>query len=523
MMGDGVKMGAKFSRCLMVFLCWVLISPGRNHLTGAVAQEPPQQTFLRISPATKLTDATSVIQSSICPAQLNAAITAVINRPQLRRARWGILIDTQSADRQPLFAYEAERYFLPASTAKLLTTAAALHRLGATFRIRTSVYQVKPDAQSQPQTTILRVVGRGDPSFRQTHLQTLAQQLRQHGIRRIDRLIVDDQYFRGTLVHPTWAWEDVQADVGVPVNALILNQNAIGLQLLPRLLGQPLQIQWDDPRSRATESIDNLTQTVASNQPEFIEIHRHWGRSRVQIRGQLRVGSAPESVGIPYLDPAQQFLDQFQQALEQEQMQVVHTQVADRPAPAGELEMAAIESPPLTTWLAEINQESNNLYADVLLKTLGIRQGQPDHSSTWEAGITALKESLTALGVDPNSYQLVDGSGLSRHNLVSPQALVQTLRGMTRSPHAQVYRASLATAGQSGTLKSRFQNTPIQGVLFAKTGTLKGTATLAGYLTPPDFEPLVLSVMINNSDQPAGILRAAIDEIVLLLTHLQRC
>jgi D-alanyl-D-alanine carboxypeptidase/D-alanyl-D-alanine-endopeptidase (penicillin-binding protein 4) len=134
-----------------------------------------------------------------------------------------------------------------------------------------------------------------------------------------------------------------------------------------------------------------------------------------------------------------------------------------------------------------------------------------------------MKATLTALGVNPESYVLADGSGLSRKNLVSPEAIAQTLKLMAQTPQASVYRASLPTAGVSGSLQHRFLNTTAQGNLHAKTGTLSGVSALSGYLDVPGYQPLVVSIMVNQSDQSTTTLRQAIDEIVVLLTRLGSC
>jgi D-alanyl-D-alanine carboxypeptidase/D-alanyl-D-alanine-endopeptidase (penicillin-binding protein 4) len=127
------------------------------------------------------------------------------------------------------------------------------------------------------------------------------------------------------------------------------------------------------------------------------------------------------------------------------------------------------------------------------------------------------------LGVDPANYILIDGSGLSRRNLVTPEAFVQVLRGIARTPAASIYRGSLPVAGKSGTLKFRFQNTPAEGIVQAKTGTLTGVVSLSGYVNVPKYETLVFSILVNQSEQPTTVVRQAIDEIVVLLAQLQRC
>ena len=198
-------------------------------------------------------------------------------------------------------------------------------------------------------------------------------------------------------------------------------------------------------------------------------------------------------------------------------------------------ELAAVESPKLAELIKETNRESNNLYAEVLLRLLGKVTGNMPvlqtltgkmpvpQEDTSEIGLKELKTALTQLGVNPNSYKLADGSGLSRHNLISPEALVQTLRLMANSPTASVYRASLPVAGESGTLKNRLISTPNRVILQAKTGTLSGVSALSGYIEVPNYEPLVFSIIVNQSDQSAAKVRSATDEIVLLLNRLRRC
>jgi D-alanyl-D-alanine carboxypeptidase/D-alanyl-D-alanine-endopeptidase (penicillin-binding protein 4) len=477
------------------------------------------------------------VEKLICPAQLGARIEATLSRTQLRRSRWGILIQT-SLGSHTLYSRDAQQYFVPASNAKLLTTAAALHQLGSQFRIRTSVYGSSDGS--------LRVVGRGDPSLTDTQLRELAIQLSRQGIRQVSKLIAEDDYFRGWAVNPTWEWGDVQADYGASVNSLILNQNAVTLTLLPQELGQRLQTVWTDPTEATRWRIENDALTVGSDEPALINVSRDLGEPVLQITGQLSVDSQPEPVGLAVLDPARNFLQHLSRALAAQGITVAqafvitgsknetadirrYTQIPDlirvHLRPSAFRELAFVESPPLSQLLVETNQNSNNLYAEALLRQLGagISNTPATTDSTDEVGLRVERTILTQLGVDPAGYVLADGSGLSRHNLVSPEAIAQTLRAMAHSPAAAVYRASLSVAGISGTLQSRFRNTPAQGILQAKTGTLSGTAAISGYLDPPNYEPLVFSIIVNQSDQSAATLRQASDEILLLLTQLHRC
>ncbi|MBD2494447.1 D-alanyl-D-alanine carboxypeptidase/D-alanyl-D-alanine-endopeptidase [Nostoc sp. FACHB-280] len=448
---------------------------------------------------------------SVCPAQLGTLIDTTINRPLFSRARWGILVKNLVSS-QTLYNRDGEKYFIPASNTKLLTTAAALKQLGADFRIRTSVYQ---DADGS-----LRVVGRGDPSLKNAQLTELAKQLRQQGITQITNLIADDSYFQGDIVNPSWQWEDVQADYGAPVNSLILNENAAVLTLLPQTVGNPLQIKWADPTEAYQWRVENNSVTVQKDEPGLVEIKRDLKGAVLYLQGQLPVNAAPVVSAIAVFDPTQNFLRKFRQSLAANGISVQQTSIAN--GGDNEREVAAIESPPLSDLLTETNVNSNNLFAEALLRTLAHKQQLTKNQNTADVGLKIMQETLTQFGVNPNSYSVFDGSGLSRKNLISPEALVQLLEAIAVSPEAKVFRATLPVAGVSGSLQNRFRNTSAEGIVQAKTGTLRGVVALSGYIDSPQYEPLVFSIIVNQSDQPASTIRQAVDEIVVLLTQLRR-
>ncbi|MBD2569061.1 D-alanyl-D-alanine carboxypeptidase/D-alanyl-D-alanine-endopeptidase [Anabaena lutea FACHB-196] len=459
---------------------------------------------------------TSVAQAnttkSTCPAQLPSSVDAIINLPQFSRMRWGILVKPLSSG-QSLYNRDAEKYFIPASNTKLFTTAAALQKLGANFRIRTSVYQ---DGEG-----IVRVVGRGDPSLKDAQLTVLAKQLSQQGIRQINQLIADDSYFQGEVVNSSWQWEDVQAYYGAPVNSLILNENASVLKFVPQTIGKPLKLNWAEPTEGYWWRIENNTVTTSENEPSFVEVSRDLKGQILRIQGQLAVNSQPEITALAIFDPVENFLRHFRQSLGREKISVQQTSSSN--GGKNEQEIAVIESAPLSDLMVETNVNSNNLFAEALLRILGSKQPLAKNQRTADAGLQVLKTTLTELGIEPTNYILVDGSGLSRKNLISPEALVQLLQVMGKSSQAEVFRASLPVAGISGTLKNRFRNTLAERIVQAKTGTMTGVVSLSGYINAPNYEPLVFSIMVNQSEQPASVVRKAMDDIVVLLSQLQRC
>ena len=449
---------------------------------------------------------------TICPAQLPLTINTVVNKPQFNRTRWGILVQKLSSP-QPLYSRDAQKYFTPASVTKLLTTAAALQQLGTNYRIRTSIYDEGNGT--------LRVVGRGDPSLKDEQLAALAKQLRQKGVRRVQQLIADDTHFKAGVIPGSWMWEDIPFYYGAPVNSLILNENAVILRLFPQSVGETLRPKWDEPSEGYRWRVINNAVTVGEGEKKYIAINRDLKGQTLEIQGQLAVNSQPDITAIAVFDPTEHFLRHLRLSLLRERISVAR--MSAEAANVTGTEIAAVESAPLSELIKETNTNSNNLFAEALLRTLAVKQPLKENQTTVNAGLEVLQTALTQMGVDPKSYKLDDGSGLSRKNLISPQALVQLLQGVARSRFAKVYFNSLPVAGKTGTLKYRLRNTPAEGIVIAKTGTMTGVVSLAGYVNAPNYEPVVFSIMVNQTEQPIKTVRQAIDQIVVMLTQLRRC
>ncbi len=455
---------------------------------------------------------------TICPSQLPLNISKIIERPQFSRTHWGILVEKlKSSSSQSLYSRDAQQYFTPASVTKLFTTAAALKQLGTDYRIRTSIYDEGNGT--------LRVVGRGDPSLKDEQLTTLAKQLRQKGISRIQQLIADDTHFKGGVIPGSWMWEDIPFYYGAPVNSLILNENANILRLFPQSIGETLRPRWDKPSEGYGWRIINNTVTVGEGDKKYIAINRDIKGQTLTIQGQLAVNSQPDITAIAVFNPIKHFLRHFRQSLLRERISVAQTSAIDniKDSQIKGREIAAVESAPLSELIKETNTNSNNLFAEALLRTLAIKQPLQKNQTTVNASLKVLQTAVTQIGVDPKTYKLDDGSGLSRKNLISPQSLVQLLQGVARSQFAKVYFDSLPVAGQTGTLKYRLRNTPAEGIVIAKTGTMTAVVSLAGYVNAPNYEPVVFSIMVNKTEQPIKIVRQAMDEIVVMLSQLRRC
>ena len=472
------------------------------------------------------------IREGLCLDQLAPAITTIAQQPILKRARLGILVQPLEPGRPPLYRRDAQHLFVPASNVKLLTSAAGLTALGPQFQFKTNVY----GAGDGPQLTHLRIVGGGDPTFSDAQLRQIAQELQHQGVQHIHQLIGDDSTFLGPQVVPSWEWEDLHAGYGAPVNSLILNQNAYVLKLWPQNTGQPLRVEWVSAQPDRPWRLLNRSQTVAPSASEFLDVVRTVNNSilDLEIRGQLRTGAEPDEIDIAVVDPGWYLIRRLRSILADHQISVGQLTLIANPIgkvktfnpQLSERLWLTLRSPPLAELIKTINQQSNNLYAEALLRVLGTqrapRSDQPNPSAR-KQGIAVLTQTLNQLGVASNTYGIADGSGLSRRNLVSPEAIVQVLQLMVQSQHAQVFQASLATAGVSGTLKHRFVNTSAQGLLQAKTGTLSGVSALSGYFNSPHVSPMAFSIVVNQYNQSKSDLTRIFDDLIATLTRLRPC
>lgn len=483
--------------------------------------------------------------AALCPAQLEDRLEAITAEQLSDQTRWGAMVQPLGNNGSTLYARNPQQYFTPASNAKLLTAAAALIHLGPDFRLSTSVYAASSaaaDFEDASSPLALRLVGQGDPSFTSDDLRQMAYQVSQAGITQVSHVIGDERYLGARFINPTWEWEDVQSGYGAPVSSLMVDQNAIGIRLFPQTVGQPLRLEWEQPQMASQWQVINQSATVAPSEPEFLRVGRDWSRPVLTVQGQLRAGADFDRSAVAVTNPSAHVLQQFEAALRREGVAVLrpsHSRV-DQPEPQTEPQtgpalsnaqqaIATIVSPPLSDLLVEVNAHSRNLYAESLLLHLGRQDGPGGTRAAGAtgalllaAGLEQVRTILTPLGVT-GAYQLADGSGLSRRSLVTPQAIVQTLQAMAQHPYSAIYRSSLAIAGETGTLRSRFRGTSVAGRLWGKSGGLTGVSSLSGYLDPPGYAPLAFSLLIDHSHQPGAARRQTLDAMVEAIAALTPC
>lgn len=453
------------------------------------------------------------------PASLRRGIDAVVSRSAFAPAAWGIEVRGLRSGRI-LYTRDGDKNMRPASTLKLVTTAAALDALGPEARLRTSLETAgRLDAFGRILGDVF-LVGRGDPSlsgrFNEGRIlapfEEMADALRAAGVRRIEgRLVGHEGAFAGERRGSDWGWEDLVWSYGAEVSALSFNDNAARLRLLPgERPGDPALLEAE-PWSRHYAVASAATTAPAGTKAELVLTQP--APNQFRISGLIAQGDKPWEGTVALSDPARYAARVFTDVLETRGIRAMGGDAAEAgPLPPGLRVLAARESPPLSELLKVVNKESQNLHAEILLRLLGQRAAG---SGTVEAGQAAALEFLRRLRIPAGSWGVQDGSGLSRSDLLTARGLVSLLVAMDRHPQARVFRESLAEPGQKGTLENRLK--AHHGRVFAKTGTLRQANALAGYLTAADGDRLAFAILVNNHTLPSREAVAAIDDIVGVL------
>lgn len=499
---------------------------------------------------------------------LSSRINAHIAQPRFAPAAWGVKIVSLDSGKI-IFEHNAGKYFNPASNAKLYTAALALDRLGADYRIKTSLYSMtRPDATGTLKGDLI-VYGRGDPAMTASlnegdyykPFEPLVQQLANAGVRRVEGdLIGDESYFATPPIGSGWEWDDLQEYYGAEVSALTINDNALDLFAKPaERVGLPCRVTTGPVTSFVT--LMNRTQTVPKGTEARVVVYRPVGENIIYVSGRLPVDHKGYKGSVSVHNPAGLFASLFKDALARRGITVTgRARTIDwkyrevTPIDFAKLvELGFVESLPLKDIVRETLKPSQNLYAQLLLLQVGAYHGAgavgrgpdaqsnggasgspvvrsqnpavavaqaPDPQLTTERiAVQAMNNFLAEVGVKKGDVLLEEGSGLSRKDVITPNATIALLTYMSRHRYSEIYHAGLPIAGVDGTLQNRMKDTAAANNARAKTGSLRYVYTLSGYVTSAAGERLAFSIMLNNyynTDQTSSP-RGDIDAIVIML------
>lgn len=465
---------------------------------------------------------------------LQYLVDSVLAAPMWRNARWGILL-VDPARGDTILSHDADRLFMPASNQKLLTGAIALQRLGPDFRWHTPVLLDGTRRGSTFHGDLL-VQGSGDPSIsdalRGGHAASafdgVIDALRARGITRITgRVLPWGDAMPGSTTGYGWAWDDFDASYSAAVDELMYNEGELYLYVKAgSKVGRKVTVKraptdrYPPLRIEAVTRDSAITALATGNaaRPEPLSVAYDSIGHTVLVSGTMRLGDSTR-VTIAYRHPGDAFVSALEGALRAGRISVQGAAVRrprERPLgnPLGHPALdtlTVIESVPFADVLRRMQKPSQNQIAELLFRTSGyVTSGDGSLDSARAVGA----RTLAGWGITAQDAAYRDGSGLSRHDYLTPRAVVRVLDAMHRSPWYDLFRNALPLAGVDGTIGNRMKGTPAQGNAHAKTGTLDKARSLSGYVTSSDGRLLFFSLLCNNFSVPTREVERVQDLLV---------
>ncbi|MEV6397298.1 D-alanyl-D-alanine carboxypeptidase/D-alanyl-D-alanine-endopeptidase [Streptomyces sp. NPDC051907] len=452
---------------------------------------------------------------------LKGAIDEILADPRLSGGSASVVVADAATGRR-LYQRDGADRQMPASNAKLATSAAAMALLGPDYRFRTDV--LSPGRRHG--STLhgdLYLRGGGDPTALAEDYDRLAADLAATGVRRVTgRLIADDTRFDAQRLGRSWAADDESAYYSAQISPLTLAPDRdydSGTVIVEALPGDA---PGDKPRVKITPTTDYVRldirgRTVPAGQSDTLGIERQHGSHTIAVSGDIPVGAGATKEWIALWEPTGYAAAVFADALAAHGVRIAGSPRLGRPTPPGAAVLASHSSMPLKELMHPFMKLSNNMHAETLVKTIGYEtSGRGD----WRTGLAAIEGYLKQEGVSTSVLRQVDGSGLSRMNLFPAEQLAALLLAVRDAPWYDAWHASLPVAchpdrAVGGTLRSRMCSTPAALNARAKTGSLTGASALSGYVTDAGGRELVYSVVLN--DYLASSVKSIEDAIVITL------
>lgn len=452
-----------------------------------------------------------LILSNACYAKVSPELKAKITRmikSNLPDASVGVTVqDVTTGD--IIYDYHGAKNFLPASTLKLFTAAAALKTLGPAYRFETALYYQPGIIRHGVYQGDLALKFSGDPSLQLATIYSLLQQLSDKHIENIQgNLIIDDSIFTGPLWALGWTWDSTPWYHAAPVAAIIIDKNQFGVTLIPSpkvggKVNARLDIEY--PGSRFITMVSDIRAVTYEDSETLCQLVVNVDdKNNVQLGGCWPLGVEPTHLRLAIKDPRLQATQLINEALEKLDIKL-HGKIVFMPVTNNMVKLAHHSSDPLYILLKPILSGSNNLYAESLMKTMGASVYGAGSFKTGSAAVQKVLSDLT--GMDFKTARVLDGSGESRYNLITPHHLAGLLFSMQKEPQlATHFRNALSISGVDGTLHKRFVKKMMAQVQ-AKTGTINGVSTLAGYFTTNSKRDVIVAIMINHAMESNTILK----------------
>jgi len=455
-------------------------------------------------------------------APLQALVDSLTQLPQFANMHWGVLIVAPERG-DTLATHNADRLVMPASNMKLITAAVSLAQLGPAYRWTTTFTRTGAIVDGTLRGDLV-IEGRGDPSISTAMrgadplraFAPLVAALQAAGIRRIEGRVRASatRAFPGSPLGFGWEWDDLNEDYGAGVAELLFEEGFTTLHVAGCTRAGRAACVTTSPLRGAPVIRSSVTVRSAGTGEPLLT----WWRDSAAVPGITIHGTiaAGDSTTFTAAQPDARvtYIAAVTEALTRAGIRV---RGARLPATRA-ITVTVHLSPTLAEMLPALQKPSQNQIAEVLFRTLGLEKtgvGSPD------SGRVVVERQLKQWGVRDEGRAIRDGSGLSRHDYLTPSTIIQVLDAMRRAPTFTVYREALPLAGVDGTLRTRMQAFA-QGRVQAKTGTIDKARALSGYVTTADGELLLFSIIANNFTVPTRQVDAATEVIVERLVKLQR-
>jgi len=394
----------------------------------------------------------------------------------VRDANTGEIVYTRSGSRRSQVG----------SNLKVLTTTSALDLLGPDYRWKTEL-QSSGTRSGATLNGDLVLRGTGDPTMSAPRYNDLAIALKNSGVTQVSgALVLDDTAFDSQPYGPGWAWDDEPFSYNAETSALTLSPDAkisagtVIVNVQPGAsAGAPVQVSVE-PANDQVQIVNTATTGDGG-----ISVERDHGTNVIRVSGSTSFATAALST---VKDPTGLVGSVFRKALEANGIQVQGGMRRGK-APQGAAVLASDQSMTLGQLMNPLLKNSNNMLAEVLVKSAGGSFGN---------GVNQLSRKWAGLGVDPNWVEIFDGSGMSRMDEISPDDLSSILVKAKTKPWFGTWQSSLPVAGRDGTLVNRMKGTKAEGNVVAKTGSMSGVSALTGYVTTQAGRQLVFSIVQNN-------------------------
>jgi serine-type D-Ala-D-Ala carboxypeptidase/endopeptidase (penicillin-binding protein 4) len=482
----------------------------------------PDQTYAQFRHAS----GAAVVQRAPGSTDLSADLDDIFADPVVARALVGIRVESLQTG-TVLYERSGGKLVMPASNMKIVTMAAAADRLGWDFRYET---RLEHNGRIDNGTLAgdLIVTGSGDPSIVALDagpaavFHEWADALIKAGILRVHgRLIGADNAFDDRGVGAGWEFDDLTLGYAAPAGALSYNENVVRVVVTPgRNAGEAARVETTPPAKLF--EISNQVVTAAAGSTPRLELVRVPFSTRLTVRGTIAAGGNVITRTMAVDNPTQFFVEGFAAALETRGIAIRGgawdiDDVAEPPGLEGRKLIARRESLPLSFLAGHFMKDSQNFYGEMLLKTLGRAAGGIGSTAS---GRQAVRETLTKWNVPADAIVMQDGSGLSRQNYVTADAIVIVLKHMWEDErHRGRFLSVLPVAGHDGTLESRMKGTILNGRVQAKTGTISNVRSLSGFVDTKSGEKLVFSIIANHFTAPSSAIDGVVERALLRLVE----